>query len=276
VLSPRYAGPKFRIDEPRDAILTTLQEHHGKFDWAIVLAYLPEAELRELAAGLPEVHAVIGGPTGQSIAPTRTGPVLLASATNKGKFVVKLSVPTPTEKSSIKGQSIELSEQFADDAAQAKNLADFRQQLADRDLTAADSGLVADAGRDVPDDYRFSGSASCATCHSEDADHWQKSGHAHAWETLSQRKAQMDSYCQQCHTTGFDLPGGFQSAKSTADRVSVGCESCHGPSHAHVQSSSVKTPFAAKDQCVRCHDHENSPKFNYASYWMKIQHGQHQ
>jgi hypothetical protein len=35
----------------------------------------------------------------------------------------------------------------------------------------------------------------------------------------------------------------------------------------------VRTPFAAADQCVRCHDRENSPTFAYTAFWEKIRHG---
>ena len=31
----------------------------------------------------------------------------------------------------------------------------------------------------------------------------------------------------------------------------------------------MRTPFAARDQCVRCHDRENSPEFEFAAYWKK-------
>ena len=58
-----------------------------------MLAYLPEAELRQLAAELPEADLVVGGPTGQSIAPIRVGPTWLASATNKGKFLIQMETP---------------------------------------------------------------------------------------------------------------------------------------------------------------------------------------
>src|SRR5262249_6613355 len=117
------------------------------------------------------------------------------------------------------------------------------------------------------------GNATCVSCHKNDCTLWDGSKHGHAWQTIKDKGYHVDSYCQQCHTTGFGLPGGFESIGRTASLTNVGCESCHGPSHAHVQNVKTKTPFAAKDQCVRCHDHENSPKFEYEIYWPKITHG---
>jgi len=40
-----------------------------------------------------------------------------------------------------------------------------------------------------------------------------------------------------------------------------------------VEDAKVKTSLAAKEQCTLCHDHENSPEFDYATYWPKIAHG---
>ena len=62
----------------------------GRFDSAIVLAYLPAEELESLAHELPEVDAVVGGPTLQSIPPHKSGPTLVTSVTNKGKFLATL------------------------------------------------------------------------------------------------------------------------------------------------------------------------------------------
>ncbi len=88
VVSPHLVGGPLKADQPRDAILRAIESSPAS-DALVVLAYLPEPELRQLAAELPEADLVVGGPTGQSIAPTNVGPTLLASATNKGKFLIE-------------------------------------------------------------------------------------------------------------------------------------------------------------------------------------------
>jgi hypothetical protein len=119
------------------------------------------------------------------------------------------------------------------------------------------------------------GTAECRRCHGGDHEPWQGTGHGRAWKTLADRGAHVDSYCQQCHTTGFGLPGGFVSAKRSPAHADVGCESCHGPSLAHAQRPETRTAFfsQARGQCTSCHDRENSPTFAYDSYWERIAHG---
>ncbi len=272
VLSRRFAPNGLAVDDPREAILRALAEQRGTYDTAIVLAYVPEEELQQLAADLPEVDAVIGGPTGQSIQPRRVGPTLLASATNKGKFLIDLESGR-TPRSAWTGRVVELNGEYADDSEQQANVRGYLDELARRDFPASASGFVPTLPRTLPTDYRVAGNSSCAECHQGDCKQWQQSKHGQAWQTLTERGYHVDSYCQQCHTTGFGLPGGFESVSRSAALRAVGCESCHGPSRVHVRNPKVRTPFAARDQCVSCHDHENSPKFDYAGYWPRILHG---
>jgi hypothetical protein len=238
----------------------------------IVLAYLPEDELNALAASLPEVDAIIGGPTGQAVAPRAVGPVVVGAATNKGKFVVRLDAPT-VNSGPWGGSVVELGPTFADAADQRQNVTAYLDRLAKKDFAAAESGLVETLAAGTPADYRIAGSASCAKCHEADQAAWNASKHAHAFATIKEKGFHVDPYCQSCHTTGYGLPGGFERLSTGAERTGVGCESCHGPSAAHAADPKRRTTWAAADQCARCHDHENSPKFAYGDYWPRVAHG---
>jgi hypothetical protein len=275
VLSPRYAAAGLRIAAPREAVLDALRGIAGQYDGAVVLAYLPEEELTAFAEGLPEADAVVGGPTGQAIAPRRIGPTLLASATRQGKFLVELAVPPPGSSEHWQGEIVELTDRFPDDPEQVANIARFRAALRRRDFTAADTSLAATLPARWPDDFTIARSRDCASCHAEDDHAWRQSQHAHAWQALQKSGAEVDPECQRCHTTGYGLPGGFQSARRSPDLAGVGCDSCHGPSAEHVRNPKIHTAhFAeAKNQCPACHDRENSPKFAYDAYWAKIRHG---
>ena len=274
VLSPRLAPRDLKAADPRQAIEEAIAPLKGQYDSLIVLAYLPEEELQQLTAALPEADAIIGGPTGQSITPHPIGPTILAAATNKGKFLVELTRSPAGERPAWSGQVVEMGPRFADHPEQLKNVQAYLAVLAQRDFAAEETGFVPALPPGLPAGYRIAGSAACQECHEADQKLWDESKHAHSRDPLDAKGFHVDSYCQQCHTTGYALPGGFVSARRTPSLINVGCENCHGPSAAHVADTKVKTPFKAADQCVRCHDHENSPRFAYEKYWKDIRHGE--
>lgn len=272
VVDPKLVqGAHWNARDPKAAILQVLQRVEA--DVVVVLAYFDEPGLRELAEGLPEVHLVIGGPTGQALQPTQVGTVTIAAATNKGKFLARTVFHAEKSQWSLAEAGIsEVVSTLDENEDQKQNLEQFYAELARRDLTVERAGLSEWLHRDQSSS-RIAGSASCLACHPKDHAAWAASRHHHAWEVLQARRAHFDSYCQQCHTTGYGMAGGFVNVAQSRDLVGVGCENCHGPSAAHVADPKQKTPFLARDQCIRCHDHENSPQFQWEIYWPKIQHG---
>ena len=276
VLAERYATKELQVTPPRQAVLDALLHVDGQYQAAIVLAYFPEDELRQFAESLPEVDVVLGGPTGQPIAPKQLGPTLLASATSKGKFVVQLDAPAIRSAERWGGSIVELNQRFADDPRQMANLKQFRADLAGWDFASRQTGFAEPLPPGLPKGYAVAGTESCRKCHAADGQSWQTSKHAAAWKSLTATGAYVDPECQRCHTTGYGLPGGFASVRQSKAGVDVGCESCHGPSQGHAADPAVRTPHfrQAKNQCLGCHDRENSPKFAYDEYWRKIQHGQ--
>jgi hypothetical protein len=177
-----------------------------------------------------------------------------------------------SERSAIKEIGpAEVTSNLAEDAAQSANLKQYYTALAKRDFTVTEAGLVFDIDANH---HRIAGSEACAKCHAEDDHAWHASRHSHAWDVLVAKAAHVDPFCQQCHTTGYGHEGGFVNVAKTPQLVHVGCENCHGPADLHVADPKTKTPFLARERCIDCHDHENSPKFVYEEYWPKIEHGQ--
>ncbi len=271
-VGPQYATPEIDVTPPRQALLDALREAGGH-DVLIVLAYLPEEQLRELAETLPEAHLIVGGPTGQPIPPRSLGPVLLASATNQGKFLARFDAPAGDAK--FTGRIDELDGRYADDPEQTANLRRFYEDLRRRDVPASATSFAPRLPDGLPAGFSVAGSERCQPCHAEEHDVWKGSNHAGAWESLAATGAQVDPACQRCHTTGYGLPGGFVSLGRSARHRHVGCESCHGPSQGHTDDPKRQTAYFAQARglCIRCHDRENSPEFQYDTYWTRIRHG---
>jgi Cytochrome c554 and c-prime len=263
--------PEWRSLEPLQAILNTFKNSDA--DVRVVLAYLDERGLRELAGSLPDVDYIIGGPTGQSINPTRNGLTTMLSTTNKGKFLGKLELAK--DKNSfreISSSIVEVKSDLPEHPVQVANLQEYYTELSKKDYVSLESGLVHSNDSSNPN-YSIAGSETCAKCHVPDDSIWHQSKHSHAWDVLRLKKAHFDPTCQQCHTTGYAQPGGFVNVAQSSERIHVGCENCHGPSQSHVLDPKKRTPFQAKEQCLGCHDHENSPTFQQETYWAKILHG---
>ena len=185
-------------------------------DAIILLAYADREELSALADELPEVDIVLGGHTGQSVAPVGSGTRLLTAVSSKGKFVARVVGKANGDDSgkskpklSWSGDLHEVTSDFEEDPLQVENLTAFRGRLATIDFAADQTGFV-DSGLSVPrDGSEFVGSAACQSCHRQDFKVWEKSKHSHAWATLQDKGAHVDSDCQRCHTTGYGMPGGF-------------------------------------------------------------------
>jgi 2',3'-cyclic-nucleotide 2'-phosphodiesterase (5'-nucleotidase family) len=187
VVSEKFAAEGLNILPPQRAVLDAMAQQGAGCKAVVVLAYAPESELAELARSLPEVDMIVGGPTGQAVLPQRMGRVLLASATNKGKFMAQLPLPSPGEQTAGNGEIVELNERFEDDPQQRANLSRFYQRLAELDLPPRDTSFVSHQPASFPAGYRIAGDGACRQCHRVDAEHWEKTGHSHAWKTLADR-----------------------------------------------------------------------------------------
>lgn len=272
VVSPRLSNSSnWKIADPKQAVLSEIAG--SRADIRVLLAYAEETELIDLAKSIPELSFVIGGPTGQTLPPRRHGRVIVSSATNKGKYLVSAKlIGTPDQR--LDGTKvIEVSSELPQNPKQDSNLDRFYELLKQKDFPASETGVQTARIPQGVKDYEIAGSDSCLKCHELDQHVWLGSHHSHAFASIEKSKAHFEPACQACHTTGYALPGGFETVASSADRRGVGCESCHGPSSGHVKQPTKRTPFNAADQCRKCHDLENSPKFDYAKYWPKIAHG---
>jgi hypothetical protein len=145
----------------------------------------------------------------------------------------------------------------------------------------------------------YVGSEACKKCHRQEYEKWEKTPHAHAYQTLAvkaehPKNRQFDGECLACHVVGFGIDKGFANEVKTPYLKNVGCESCHGPCSEHVDNTKNKeiwktiNPYRWKADetpaerirrlnlidisCQKCHDIDNSVHFNFARYWPQIVH----
>ncbi|MBU0965176.1 MAG: hypothetical protein KKA54_02235 [Proteobacteria bacterium] len=113
----------------------------------------------------------------------------------------------------------------------------------------------------------YVGSHACVKCHAEIGERWQQTRHAHAFETLVEKKQQSNTHCLPCHVTGVSIFDRQPSlALSLTDSLhNVGCETCHGPGMAHTinpeEAKLNKHPDAYL--CLECHSTEHDDAFHF-------------
>ncbi|MCB1185596.1 hypothetical protein KDL29_00385 [bacterium] len=156
---------------------------------------------------------------------------------------------------------------------------------------------------------RIMGQETCNTCHANIYQAMLGTKHQLAFQTLEEvaatdperKHADKDSKCLSCHVTEYISPnGGWNKIDKPEELAMVSCESCHGPAEFHVTLMTVRLSGKSDDSisdeqippgqldadgrnefgimrgsadtCKKCHDAENSPKFNFDEYWSRIQH----
>ncbi len=124
----------------------------------------------------------------------------------------------------------------------------------------------------LPAKSRYVGAESCQGCHGDAFQVWQRSGHQHAIQTLIDAGQEYNPLCVKCHVTGFQTGNGFQNFTATPEFADVQCEQCHGPAGAHLEDPSLSYGKTGRSQCLSCHTSDNSPEFEFSSYWESVRH----
>ena len=98
------------------------------------------------------------------------------------------------------------------------------------------------------------GAATCRSCHSEEHRSWRKSPHGKAMKTLEKAGKADDPTCVSCHATQQSYGLGAPDSEVAHFRTeeSVGCESCHGPGMAHVESPRKDNIVGLTGSCPEC------------------------
>lgn len=122
-------------------------------------------------------------------------------------------------------------------------------------------------------DLRYVGSKKCADCHQAEYDNYTKfakKSHSAKSVKLMAPKLTPEELkgCFSCHTTGYGKPGGFKSFQETPDLADAGCEVCHGPGSAHIDSGGDPSKIKGKKRltlkdCESCHNSERVGAFNF-------------
>lgn len=179
-------------------------------------------------------------------------------------------------------------ERFTDPPEMLQLMRNYQDLLRDTNLAETEPALPHRSGD------TYIGSERCGECHTQAFAKWKTTRHAHAFDSLRTGRRGIprvyDPECITCHVTGWDpqevfrYQSGYLNEKSTGHLLHVGCESCHGPGSGHVEKIEndeietarmlmrVTRAQAQNSLCNQCHDLDNSPHFDFDSYWEQVAH----
>lgn len=272
----------------------------AKCDRLLLLVSASVERAEELAVEFPQFDFVVA--TGESDPPPPTLEEIddtetqLIELSHKGMYVGLLGFFDDADEP-VRYRRVAIDSRFEDSAEMKTMLAAYQDQL-----QAEGFERLGIFSQPAPHNDKFVGSKACQECHESEFEVWNESGHAHAFATLTDAKPprHFDPECLSCHVVGWEpqqyapIDSGFASFEKTPHLINVGCENCHGPGGAHVALEKqaeagdsdvdedlqetlydrmrVTEEQASQDTCIRCHDLDNSPDFEFEKYWSEIEH----
>lgn len=282
--------------DAESAIRQMLPDLKKKSGYLVLLAHMPTEEAEALARKFPEINLVAtsGGPAEPPaklsfVEGTKT---ILVEVGEKGMNAVVIGF-FDDPKTPVRYQRVPLDARFESSSEMKSLLAAYQDQL--RTLGWAGLNIRALPHPQTETNGKFIGSKKCESCHEESNKVWKRTGHSRAFATLENLDPPRhhDPECVSCHVIGwhptkyFPYQNGFVSKEKTPELIDVGCESCHGPGEKHAaaeigadlelqkrlrQAMVVTKEESAKRQCYTCHDLDNSPDFEFESYWPIVEH----
>jgi len=266
IASSEAIGSGLTVRDPIEAVTTQAAEAARRGLELVVLADLAPDACKALARAVPQTALIIGGRSEHpSPEPVAIGTVRVLWAGNHGKVLGSWAWGQPAAAFEL------LHDKLPEHPAQRALLETYQRALATAALDGESGGGLRALGSAT-----LASSASCLPCHANAAAKHLTSLHSKAFAALERKGYQYDPDCLRCHVTGLG-EGGYR--RGIATFAEVGCEACHSPGSLHNaaaqagRAGAAPLPKLSAATCVGCHDQENSPLFDYATYWPRILHG---
>lgn len=282
------------ISDPGKAIESALKViDEQQPDLRVLICHGTLDEARKLAAKFASFNLILATTIVEEPLtdnPEQIGNALLVATGHKGKYVAVVGYYPQEEKRKFRFDLVKLDgDRFKNDAKMIEHMQFYQDMLKDAKLLETEPAIKHSSGDN------FVGAAKCGECHTKALEKWNESKHSHAFESLRTGRLGIsriyDPECICCHTAGWNAPdvlryeGGYLSEGKTSHLKGVQCESCHGPGSKHIElieqdkkgeaNQSVRVTIAEARKrflCESCHDHDNSPHFDFEKYWPQIAH----
>jgi hypothetical protein len=252
-----------------------LPELRRECDFLVVLACMLSKDAVQLAVDNSNIDMILAGFKHQTVSlPARINQSTLVFAEDEGKILGELQFRAfRSEKVDVHPLNHMLTRNIKDDPEMMAFIGQAKKAISAEQHTLASANGPVDKVSLSAKASPFVTAAACAGCHQSAYQVWEKSQHAHAIEILKKEKKEFDTACVGCHVTGSGKSGGFVNLNQTEHLASVQCEACHGSGREHIANpAEAKMAKLTSESCLGCHTKSNSPEFDFALYWKRIQH----
>jgi hypothetical protein len=281
LLSPKVPlGPaqdSLSVIDPEATAKRMVTELRKKGATAVVLlSQLGKVESEDLCAAVEGIDAVV---TGHGVPVLPKGRLIKSTVAvyggEQGQYMGRTLLNLDAKKMVTGGdaETFMLGPQVSEDAEVLKVVKAFEdafneKQRKEEKEKAAQTSLNAE--KESKD--HFLGADVCMRCHVDEGEQWKTTSHSIAWQTLIDVKKDATPDCIPCHVLGFKQPGGYQGSSDVAKLANVQCENCHGMGTQH-EAFAAAPAQVTEAACVKCHQGENDPHFDFAAYIPRIAHG---
>lgn len=257
------------VSEPAKAIKPFVKQLRNKVNLIVLLSHAPMEESREIAQYFPEIGLIITGhhieEPKDAITYVQNTPIVSPGMGGKYVGIAKYGLHNKILERKLV-EIVPLDRSFQESQEMVSLLQEYQHLLREEDL------LSKTPQASLPEGVAYTGSFACSVCHKVIYDHWRKTKHGTAYNTLVEAGNQYDPECVRCHTTGYGDVSGFLHDETDQNLIHVGCECCHGAGNRHIKD--VNGAYGSTDEatCLACHDSEHSPKFQFEEYGKGIAH----
>ena len=175
-----------------------------------------------------------------------------------GRHVSRIGVTVPAQKGplTLRFSDVPVAEKLPRDEALVRLYQSYQQLVKDGNLLEKYPRIP------LPQqDVSYVGSKTCVRCHEYEYGKWSEQAHAGAFATLAKVGSDRDPECVICHVVGMEYSGGFITEEQTPHLKDVGCEACHGPGSAHIQTAGQVKTSEPRKNCLNCHTPEHSGEY---------------
>jgi len=273
-LGPPEEKEKYSLADPIETARGIVRQLKNRNCQVIaVLGHMEDDEKELLARAVPGIHFILSGHNSNyylEAIQANNSKIFIAGA--RGENLGKVDFLIEQKNLHSHYQLVALTSKYDDHPQVQEMLNQYKAALQELLKTSPQVGFrfrpeVPPRETAVPAIPSFVGERVCSDCHQQEHVSWLATSHARAYQTLAEQGKSSDPTCLACHTTGY----GESRNPPGISLENVQCEACHGPGEGHPEPRKSLLKIG-ENQCFKCHNPSNSPKFNYPDYLQKVRH----